>query len=59
MGLYHPQYGITNLKYKSLCFLTPNKNIFILKAPAFNREWCCHQALGLKLILFHDKIALG
>ncbi len=27
MGLYHPLDGKTNLKYKLLCFLTPNKNI--------------------------------
>jgi hypothetical protein len=25
MGLYHPLDGDTNLKYKMLCFLTPNK----------------------------------
>jgi len=25
IGLYHPLDGITNLKYKLLCFLTPNK----------------------------------
>ncbi len=28
MGLYHPIDGITNLKYKLLCFLTCNKIIF-------------------------------
>jgi hypothetical protein len=28
MGLYHPPDGVTNLKYKLLCFLTPNKIIF-------------------------------
>ncbi len=28
MGLYHPLDGITILKYKLLCFLTPNKIIF-------------------------------
>ncbi len=27
MGLYHPLGGDTNLKYKLLCFLTPNKKI--------------------------------
>ncbi len=27
MGLYHPLYGITNLKYKMLYFLTPIKKI--------------------------------
>jgi hypothetical protein len=25
IGLYHPLDGITNLKYKLLCFLTPKK----------------------------------
>ncbi len=28
IGLYHPLDGITNLRYKLLCFLTPNKKIF-------------------------------
>ncbi len=28
MGLYHPPDGVTNLKYKLLCFLTPNEIIF-------------------------------
>ncbi len=28
MGLYHPQGGDTNLKYKLLCFLTPNQKTF-------------------------------
>jgi hypothetical protein len=27
MGLCHPLDGNTNLKYKLLCFLTPNKKI--------------------------------
>ncbi len=27
MGLHHPLDGDTNLKYKLLCFLTPNKKI--------------------------------
>ncbi len=27
MGLYHPLDGVTNLKYKLLYFLTPNKKI--------------------------------
>jgi hypothetical protein len=27
MGLYHPPDGITDLKYKLLYFLTPNKKI--------------------------------
>ncbi len=28
IGLYHPLDGITNVKYKLLCFLTPNKKNF-------------------------------
>ncbi len=28
MGLYHPLDGDNNLKYKLLCFLTPNKKKF-------------------------------
>ena len=27
MGLYHPLDGVTNLKYKLLYFLTPNKKL--------------------------------
>jgi hypothetical protein len=27
MGLYHSLDGDTNLKYKLMCFLTPNKKI--------------------------------
>jgi hypothetical protein len=53
MGLYHPLDGNINLKYKLLCFLTPNKKLSKKKALAFNRERCCHQALCLRLILFH------
>jgi hypothetical protein len=29
IGLYHSLDGITNVKYKLLCFLTPNKKIQI------------------------------
>ncbi len=35
IGLYHPLDGITNLKYKLLCFLTRNKKISKRKALAF------------------------
>jgi hypothetical protein len=35
MGLYHALEGITNLKYKLLYFLTPNKNIFKEKGTSF------------------------
>jgi len=53
MGLYHPLDGDTNLKYKLLHFLTPNKKIQRQKALAFNRERCCHLVFCLQLILFH------
>jgi hypothetical protein len=53
IGLYHPQDGTTNLKYKWLCLLTPNKKNSKRKALAFNRDRCCHLALCLQLILFH------
>jgi hypothetical protein len=53
MGLYHPLDGVTNLKYKLLYFLTPNKKISKRKALAFNRDRCCHLALCLWFILFH------
>ncbi len=53
IGLYHPLDGITNLKYKLLCFLTPNKKISKRKALAFNWDRCCHLELCLQLILFH------
>ena len=53
IGLYHPLAGITNLKYKLLCFLTPDKKISKRKALAFNQDRCCHLALCLQLILFH------
>ncbi len=35
MGLYHPLDGVTNLKYKLLYFLTPNKKNFIEKGAGF------------------------
>jgi hypothetical protein len=38
MGLYHPLDGNTNLKYKLLCFLTPNKKNSKRKALAYNRD---------------------
>ncbi len=49
IGLYHPLDGDTNLKYRLLCFLTPNKKISKRKAPAFNWDRCCHLALCLRL----------
>jgi hypothetical protein len=52
MGLYHPLDGITNLKYKSLYFLTPFKKNSKRKALAFNRDRCCHLAICLRLIIF-------
>jgi len=53
MGLYHPLDANTNLKYKLLGFLTPNKKNSNRKALAFNRDRCCHLALCLLLILLH------
>jgi hypothetical protein len=35
IGLYHPLGGITNLKYKLLCFLTYNKKNFEQKGTSF------------------------
>ncbi len=35
MGLYHPLDGVTNLKYKLLYFLTPNKKNFKEKGTIF------------------------
>jgi len=35
MGLYHPLDGATNLKYKLLCFLTPDKKNFKEKGNGF------------------------
>ncbi len=43
IGLYHPLDGVTNLKYKLLCFLTPNK--IILQEKGGNQDRCCHLAL--------------
>jgi hypothetical protein len=53
MGLYHPLDGDTNLRYKLLSFLTPNKKISKKKALAFNRDRCCYLVLYLGLVLFH------
>jgi hypothetical protein len=57
MGLYHLLDGDTNLKYKLLCFLTPNKKISKRKVLAFNQDRCCHLALCLRFILFHYDFA--
>jgi hypothetical protein len=35
MGLYDPLDGVTNLKYKLLYFLTPNKKNFVEKGTSF------------------------
>jgi hypothetical protein len=55
-GLYYPLDGVTNPKYKLLCFLT-FKILFSKekKAVAFNWYRCCHAhpLLCLWLILFH------
>jgi hypothetical protein len=53
MGLYRPLDGITNLKYKLLYFVTPNKKISKRKALAFNQDRCCHLPICLWLILFY------
>jgi hypothetical protein len=53
IGLYHPPIGVTNLKYKLSCLITPNKKISKWKALAFNRDRCCHLALCLGLIFIH------
>jgi len=53
IGLYQPIDGITNLRYKLLCFLTPNKKISKRKALAFNRDRCCHLVPCFRLIHFH------
>jgi len=58
MGLYHPLDGVTNVKCKLLCFLTPNKKFSKRKALAFNWDRCCHLALCLQLILFHCYVTL-
>ncbi len=54
MGLDHPLDGVTNLKYKLLYFLTPNKKNSKRKALAFNRDISCHLSICLRLILFHS-----
>jgi hypothetical protein len=51
-GLFHPQDGVINPKYKFLNFLI---TIFFYKekkALALNRDRCCHLALRLQLIFF-------
>jgi hypothetical protein len=52
IGLHHSPDGITNPRYKLLCFIT---TIFCKEknALAFNRDRCCHLALCLWLIPFH------
>jgi hypothetical protein len=55
ISLYHPLGGITNLKYKLLCFLTYNKKNSKIKALDFKNR-CCHLGLCLRLILFHWNI---
>jgi hypothetical protein len=55
IGLFHPLDGITNPKYKMLCFLTTKILKKEKKALSFNWDKCCHQALCLQLILFHWK----
>jgi hypothetical protein len=53
-GLYRTLDGISNVKNKLLCFLTPDKKISKRKALlAFNWDRCCHLELCLGLILFH------
>ena len=54
MGLDHSLDGGTNPKYKLLCFLTANFFGKEKKALAFNPDRCCHLALCLWLILFHE-----
>jgi hypothetical protein len=51
--LYLPLDDIINPKYKLLHFLTTKKCCKENKALAFNRDWCCHLALCLRLFLFH------
>ncbi len=46
IGLHHSPDGITNPKYKLLCFITI---IFL----AFRWDRCCHLVLCLQLIPFH------
>jgi len=53
IGHYHPLDGITNPKYKLLCFLTIKFFSKVKKALAFNRDRCCHLAICLQLNLFH------
>ncbi len=53
MVFYYPLDGVTNLKYKLLYFLTPNKNFSKRNALAFSQDRCCHLVICLRLILFH------
>ncbi len=53
IGFCPPLDGVTNPKYKLLCFSTSNIFCKEKKAPAFNQDMCCHLALCLQLILFH------
>ncbi len=53
IGLYHSPDGITNPKYKLLCFITTKFFCKEKNALAFNRDRCCHLALCLRLIPFH------
>jgi len=53
IGFNQPLGGITNLKYRLLCYVTPNKKFSKRKAIAFNQDGCCHLVLCLQLILFH------
>ncbi len=53
-GLCHPLDSVTNLKYKLLYFLTPNKKKSKRKALAFNWDRCCRLAICLWLILFQS-----
>ncbi len=54
IGLHHPLDGVTNPKYKLMCFIQLTK--FFCKEKktlAFNQDRCCHLTLCLRLILFH------
>jgi hypothetical protein len=53
IGLYHPLDGVTNPKYRLLCFLTTKFLCKEKKALAFNQDRCCHLVLCLWLIVFH------
>ncbi len=57
--LCHQLDGITNPKYKVLCFLTTKFFFKEKKALAFNRDKCFHLVLCLRLSLFHSINVLG